>query len=171
MLQRHFAASCPTLVKIIIINGTPAEATESDSDEYAYHPDVDIDDKSSSDDVSLNCIRPTSFTHLSVVKCVHSLPAEKVDRRRTATFHTFTKIEDKSCKVIIDSGSCINIISSRLCENLELEIIPHLIHSKFFELTPQHLRSNNDVLSQSVSIIIKTRFGVMWSPWMWVKLY
>jgi len=42
------------------------------------------------------------------------------------TFHTFAKIEDKSCVVIMDSESYINAISSGLCENLELDIIPHL---------------------------------------------
>ena len=35
------------------------------------------------------------------------------------------KIGDKSCKVIAENKSCINAISSRLCENLGLEIIPH----------------------------------------------
>jgi len=75
----HLAASCPSLVKITIIDGPPTEATESDSNEYTYHPYVGTDDESSSDDVGLNCIRPTSSTHLSVVKCVPSLPVEKVD--------------------------------------------------------------------------------------------
>ena len=122
----YLAASWPSLVKIIIIDGAPTEATESDSDEYTYHPDVKTDDESSSNDVGLNCIRPTPSTHLSVVKCVPSPPAEKDDWRRTVTFHTFTKIGDNSCKVIVDSKSCTNAISSRLCENLRLEIIPPL---------------------------------------------
>jgi len=121
----HLAASCPTLVKITIIDGTPTEATESDSDEYTHHSDV-TDDESSGDDVGLNCIRPTPSTHLAVVKCVPSPPAKKVDWRRTATFHTFTKIGYKSCQMIVDSESYINAISSRFCENLGLEIIPHL---------------------------------------------
>ena len=51
-----------------------------------YHPDVETDDESSSNDVGVNCIRLTSSTHLSVVKCVPSPPAEKDDWRRTATF-------------------------------------------------------------------------------------
>jgi len=122
----HLAASCPSLVKVIIIDGTPTETIESDSDEYTYHPDVETDDESSSDDVSLNCIRPTPSTHLSIVKCVPSPLTKQVDWKRTATFHTFTKIGDKSCKVIVDNGSCINAISSRLCENLGLKIRPHL---------------------------------------------
>ena len=69
---------------------------------------------------------------MSVVKYVSSPPAEKIDWRRTATFYIFTKIGDKSCKVILDSESCINAISSRLCENLGLEIISHLHLFKVF---------------------------------------
>jgi len=71
-----------------------------------YHLDVvETDDKSSSDDVDLNCIKPMSSTYLSVVKCVPSPPADKVDWR-TAAFHTFTKIVDKSYKVIVDNENC-----------------------------------------------------------------
>jgi len=90
----YLVAICPSLVKITIIDGASIEATGSDS-EYTYHPDVKTDDVSSSDDVGLNCIRPTPSIHLSVIKCVPSPPAEKVDWRKTATFHTFIKIGDQ----------------------------------------------------------------------------
>ena len=33
---------------------------------------------------------------------------KKDDWRRTATFHMFTNFGDKRCKVIVDSGNCIN---------------------------------------------------------------
>jgi len=75
----HLTTSCFSLIKITIIDGTPTETTESNSDEYTYHPDVKGDDESSSNDVGLNCIRQTPFTHLSVVKCVSSSLEEKVD--------------------------------------------------------------------------------------------
>ena len=42
----YLAASCPSRVKITVIDGTPTEATESDSDEYTYYPDVETDDES-----------------------------------------------------------------------------------------------------------------------------
>jgi len=63
----HLAASYLSLVKITILDGIPTEATESDSYEYTYHPDVKTDDESLNDDVGLNCIRPTPSTHLSIV--------------------------------------------------------------------------------------------------------
>jgi len=49
-----------------------------------------------SDDVSLNCIKQTPSTHLSIVKCVSSLPVEKDDWKKSTTFHAFTKIGDES---------------------------------------------------------------------------
>ena len=76
-------------------------------------------------------------------------------------FHTFTKIENKSCNVIVDSESCINAISSRLCEHLGLEVYPTPTPSKCHGLTPRHLRSNNNILSRSISIFIKTISRVM----------
>ena len=54
------------------------------------------------------------------------LHQQKGRLEKSATFYTFTKIGDKNCKVTVDSGSCINAISSSLCENLGLEIIPYL---------------------------------------------
>jgi len=120
----HLAAICLSFVKVTIIDRIPTEVTESDYKERTYHSNAETDDESSSDDIGLNCIRPTPSTHLSVVKCVPSPSTEKVDWRRTATFHTFTKIGDKSYKMIVDNESCINAILSRLCENLGLEIIP-----------------------------------------------
>ena len=76
----HLAACCYSLIKITIIDGTPTEITELDSEEYTYHSEgVETDDELSSDDIGLNCIRPTLSPHLSVVKCVPSQPAKKDD--------------------------------------------------------------------------------------------
>ena len=150
---RHLAASCRSLV-------TPIEATKSDSDVYIFKgEDSEIDEEPTSD-AGLNCINQTPSTHLFVVKCVSSTPAEKYDWRKSVIFHTFTKIRDKSCKVIVDIGSCINAIPSKSLKYLGLEVVPHPTRSKCLGLTPQHLRPNNDVVSQSISIITKTIYGV-----------
>ena len=119
-------ASCPNLVRITIIDGTLIEATESDFEEYIYDPgNVETDKKPTSDDIGLNCINQTTLTHWSFVRYVPSRPAEKNDRRKSAIFHTFTKIGDKNCKVVVDSESCINAISSKSLKNMGLEVVPH----------------------------------------------
>jgi len=97
--------------------------------------DFETDDEPTSDDIGLNYFSQTSSTHLSVVRCVPSQQAKKDDWRKSATFHTFTKIRNKNYKVIVDSKSCINAISSELHENLRLEVVPHPIHSSCHGLT------------------------------------
>jgi len=82
--------------------------------------DFETDDEPTSDDIGLNYFSQTSSTHLSVVRCVPSQQAKKDDWRKSATFHTFTKIGDNSCKVIVNSESYINTISSKSLEYLGL---------------------------------------------------
>ena len=56
------------------------------------------------------CLLPTSWKRLL---------------EKSATFHTFIKIEDKSCKVIVHIEGCINAISSKLHKIVGLEVVPH----------------------------------------------
>jgi len=127
-----------------------------------YDPrDVETDKEPTSDNVGLNCINQTPSTHLPVVRCVSPQLVEKNDWRKSVTFHTFTKIVAKNCKLIVDRESCINAISLNLHENLSLEVVPHPTHSRCHGLISRHLRSYNDVLSQSISIITKIRSCMM----------
>jgi len=128
----------------------------SDPEEYTYHPDVETD-VLSSDDVGLNCIRPAPSTNLSVIKC--SLSTSRKDRLEKNCNLPHSSRLETSYKMIVDSESYLNTLLFRLCENLRLENIPTPHPFNVYRLTPRHLRLNN-ILSQSVSIIIKTRFGV-----------
>jgi len=83
---------------------------------------------------------------------------------KNATFHTFIKIGNKSCKVIVDSESCINVISFKSLEMLGLEVVPHphpfkvsWIDSKTLEVKQQYLVP----VYFKFSIIKKTRSGAM----------
>jgi len=49
-----------------------------------------------------------------VVQCTLAQPKDIVDWRRTTIFYTWIKIGDKTCKIIIDSESCINVVFSSL---------------------------------------------------------
>lgn len=40
-------------------------------------------------------------------------------------FHTFTKIGGNTCKIIVDSKSCINAISSTVIAKFGLKAVPH----------------------------------------------
>ncbi|XP_020257552.1 uncharacterized protein LOC109834065 [Asparagus officinalis] len=111
----HVAANCPSPVKIAIVIREPIEELESKTDEFVYHveeEDFDSSEEFDENDISLSCIRSTPSSQLAVARCALSQPKDKDDWRRTNMFHTFTKIGVKSCKIIVDSGSCINAISS-----------------------------------------------------------
>jgi hypothetical protein len=45
--------------------------------------------------------------------------------RRTRLFRTTCKTKDMVCKVIVDSGSTNNRVSTKMVEKLELETIDH----------------------------------------------
>jgi hypothetical protein len=45
--------------------------------------------------------------------------------QRNRLFHTTCKTKDRVCKVIVDSGSTNNLVSTEMVEKLELETIEH----------------------------------------------
>ena len=124
----HVTANCSSPVKIVIINGMPIAEPEPESDVFTYQPDKvesNNDEEITGDDVCLHCIRPTSLDYLSFVRCALSQQKEEDDCRQTTMFHTLTRIGGKSCKVIVDSGYCINAISSTVITKFELKVVPH----------------------------------------------
>ena len=62
---------------------------------------------------------------LGVVRCILTQAKEQEDWRRTSILQTFIKISEKVCKVILDSGSCVNAISNNTIKNLGLSPVPH----------------------------------------------
>ena len=60
-----------------------------------------------------------------MVRCALVKQRDIDDWQRSAIFQTYTKCGDKTCKVIIDSGSCINAVSSNVVSRLGLKLIPH----------------------------------------------
>ena len=65
---------------------------------------------------------------VTVVRCALTLQ-ENEDWHRTSIFHNYVKCNDKSCMVIIDSGSCTNVVSANNLSHLGLTLvlIPSLI--------------------------------------------
>ena len=62
---------------------------------------------------------------VNVVRCALAEQRGINDWQRSAIFQTYTKCGDKTCKVIIDSGSCINAMSSSVVSRLGLKLTPH----------------------------------------------
>ena len=62
---------------------------------------------------------------VGVVRRILTQTQVQEDWRRTNVLQTFIKIGDKVCKIIIDSGSCVNAISTNAVKTLGLATVPH----------------------------------------------
>jgi hypothetical protein len=134
----HIATQCTN--KTLIMETIEQE---DDLEEEVYEPNlddiVDIDDEGNEDPNRLVCIRTLPLYDelpkdrddrldtpvVSVVRCALAQPKDNDDWRRTTIFQTYVKSGTKDCRVIVDSGSCINAISSNIVSCLGLKSIPH----------------------------------------------
>ena len=106
-------------------------------EEVVYKPNIeDIVEIGGDDSTQLACIRALpSFDNLSegsldtpvmsVVRCTLAQSKESDDWKRNTIFQTFVKCRTTNCKVIIDNGSCINAVSSKLVSLLGLKLVSH----------------------------------------------
>ena len=131
----HIAARCPSRTLVIQEDDENVE----DVEELVYDPNVeetqDIEVEWEDDPSYLACIRAISpqvddfkdfgVPRVNVVRCVLAEQRDTDDWRRNAILQTYTKCGDKTCKVIIDSGSSINAMSSNVVSHLGLKLTPH----------------------------------------------
>ncbi|GFY80912.1 hypothetical protein Acr_01g0007210 [Actinidia rufa] len=115
----HKAANCGN--RTLIVNSQGQSYEGDDIEEQLYEPDLENLPESDEDceggDVTLG-----------VVRCALTQAKEDNDWRRNAIFYTYIKCGEKDCKVIIDSGSCINAVSSSTVSRLGLKPVPHPSH-------------------------------------------
>ncbi|PKU75292.1 hypothetical protein MA16_Dca019338 [Dendrobium catenatum] len=120
----HIASQCSSPFKVTIIEEVTEEEGEPETD-LVHHMDDDEEFFDEEDTAVVHCLQKMNHLDLQVVRCAFSQPKPSDDWRRTSIFYTFTKIGDKNCKVIIDSGSCINAVSSAMISKLQLRTTPH----------------------------------------------
>ncbi|XP_038985543.1 uncharacterized protein LOC120111737 [Phoenix dactylifera] len=126
----HVASQCAN--QTLVIDAHEQKDDIDNLEEQIYEPNLDdiqdVEDEPEEESHTLGCIRPTPqiIAHepdrstMNVVRCAITQPKETDDWRRTSIFHTYIKCGEKDCKVIIDSGSCINAISSSIVARLGL---------------------------------------------------
>ena len=65
-----------------------------------------------------------SSIKLSAVRCLHTTIKDE-DWRRSSTFHTYITHKGKNYKLMIDGGSCANIIAKTTFKKMGLKAEPH----------------------------------------------
>ncbi|GFZ04984.1 hypothetical protein Acr_17g0005560 [Actinidia rufa] len=112
----HKADNCGN--RTLFVDSQDQNHEKDDIEEQLYEPDLGNLPESDED-----CER--GDTTLGVVQCALTQAKEDNDWRRNAIFHTYIKCGEKDCKVIIDSRSCINAVSSSTVSRLGLRPVPH----------------------------------------------
>ena len=132
----HIATKCPSRTLVI----QEDDEKVKDVEELVYDPNVeeiqDVEAEWEDDPSYLTCVRAISppvddfkdifgVPRVNVVRCALAQQRDTDDWRRRAIFQTYTKCGEKTCKVIIDSGSYIKAVSSNVVSRLGLKLITH----------------------------------------------
>ena len=114
----HIASQCPNK-RTMIVNKFGAYETESESDEGVAgqdeHKEYDSNDESDQE-VGLNLVTLRALSTMS--RCFE-------EEQRENLFQARCLIGGKVCSLIIDSGSCTNIVSDLVVRKLNLLTTPH----------------------------------------------
>ena len=130
----HFANQYWSQTKTLLVEVLIEDTEEEDSLEVVVHRQDDYSDASVEDCEFNGCIRTLTVTdltlsydraHLGVVRCSLAQPEQVNKWRRTVIFQTCMKIENYSYKIIVNSGSCINVVASKLITALEMNPVKH----------------------------------------------
>ena len=62
---------------------------------------------------------------VGVVRCVLSTSVDNDNWKRTSIFHTIIQSSDKKCRLVIDGGSLMNVVSKDAVKLLNLKVEPH----------------------------------------------
>ena len=118
----HIASQCPTK-KTMIMRGQDIYSSqeETTSCPSSSGSEDEVRGEESSEEV---------YPHeegdlLMVRRLLGGQSCDLSQSQRENIFHTRCKILDKTCSLIVDSGSCCNCCSTRLVSKLNLTIIPH----------------------------------------------
>lgn len=135
----HVGAQCRTNRSTLIIEDTgleqsePKEEASPDNleDETCLRYRTPSDDEVDGEDGRLAYLgdtydySPTRDVPLWVVRCVLTQPKPEDDWHRTNIFYTYAKFGENTYKLIIDSGSCTNAVSTSTLKKLGLTSKPH----------------------------------------------
>ena len=89
---RHAIANCGSEIKITFIDGVPIKSLDSDSENFAYHLNLDKSDDSEYNqegfDVECYCTRPAALNYISFIRYAFSQYKENDNWRKTSFTHS-----------------------------------------------------------------------------------
>lgn len=145
----HIQTACPHKTK----RGLIVQEQEDSEPRYDDYDAPDDDNELIEGDIGLSLV----FRRNSLLT-----KASQESWLRTNLFRSTCTINGRACKLIIDSGSCTNVMSHGAAQKLGLTVTPHHHLTRLLGLTME-LKSTcqSKFLSLSPSVITKTQSRVM----------
>jgi hypothetical protein len=63
--------------------------------------------------------------HVNVLRCILSTTVDNDEWKRKNLFHTYIQCGERTCKLVIDGGSTIHVVSKSAIARLNLKVEPH----------------------------------------------
>ena len=111
----HIASRCPQRALALDVEHSSLE----DEEDQIVDP---LDYSGDEDDLHEDC---DDEACVGVVRCVLSTTVDNDNWKRTIIFHTIIQNGYKKCKLVIDGGSSMNVVSKDTVKLLNLKVEPH----------------------------------------------
>ena len=131
----HIASQCPSKKTMVCVDGV-YHSTSSSSNDTSSSNSSSCEASPSDEE-----LYPNEGDLLVVRRLLGSHPKDDDSSQRENIFHTRCLVRNATCSLIIDSGSCVNVASTRLVSKLNLPTTPH---PKPYKL--QWLNDNGELL-------------------------
>jgi hypothetical protein len=148
----HVQRDCPNK-RVLVVNADGGYSSASDFDDDTRA--LLAADDTGRDEAIEEQIGAENVEHYEslIVQRVLSAQAEKVEQNQRHTlFQTKYVIKERSCRLIIDGGSCNNLASSDMVEKLALTTKPHP--------HPYHIRWLNNSGKAKVTKLVRINFTI-----------
>ncbi|XP_070046662.1 uncharacterized protein [Nicotiana tomentosiformis] len=114
----HKAYECPSRINILIKEDGGYESEKGEPSEEQEENFVESEEGEEMEYID-------SGVNFVVRRLMHINLGHSNEEQRENIFHTRCEIKDKICSIIIDNGSCANVVSAYLVEKLGLEWTKH----------------------------------------------
>ena len=116
----HKAAQCPNAKVMVALANGEIESEDEDEDVSDMPP---LEDASNDEGEEMEPLDGSLFT--LVTRRALNMQAKEEEVQRENIFHTRCLIDNKLCSMIIDGGSCTNVVNAGLVDKLGLKTTKH----------------------------------------------
>jgi len=142
----HVKKDCPSQRTYIATDDGYISASDGEGD------DDDSSDVAANDDAILGDDATVNLRSIMVQRVLSSQPEPSEKQQHNNLFQTFFSIENRRARVIIDGGSCNNLVSSDLVKKLGLTTRPRP--------HPYHIQWINDSGKVKVTHMVRVHFSI-----------